>query len=71
MNQQFHCTKNTASSAHNLLSEFIEALERGIQAISDPRVEAKVTDYFARNPTRSSDMVHVAAVACRFQAEAQ
>ncbi len=55
-----------------LISEreaLVEALRTGVKAIADPNVEARVVDYFLKNPNYSRDAVHVAAVACRFQAE--
>ena len=46
-----------------------ERLRAGVRALADTEVEARVRDYFLQNPSYSRDAVHVAAVACRFQAE--
>lgn len=46
-----------------------EALRAGVHALEDTEVEARVREYFLQNPSYSRDAVHVAAVACRFQAE--
>ena len=46
-----------------------EALRAGVRAMADTEVEARVREYFLQNPNYSRDAVHVAAVACRFQAE--
>lgn len=39
--------------------------------MGNPVIEAKVESYFARHPHYSRDLIHVAAVACRFQAAEQ
>lgn len=46
-----------------------EALRAGVRALADTEIEARVREYFEQNPSYSRDAVHVAAVACRFQAE--
>lgn len=46
-----------------------EALGDGVEALKDADIEAKVRDYFERNPGYSRDAVHVAAIACRFKKE--
>ena len=46
-----------------------EALRAGVIALADAEIEARVREYFLQNPSYSRDAVHVAAVACRFQAE--
>lgn len=51
--------------------ELIERLREGVAALNDPAIEAKVRDYFERNPNYSCDVIHVAAVACAFHAAKQ
>ena len=46
-----------------------EALRAGVRALADAESEARVREYFLQNPSYSRDAMHVAAVACRFQAE--
>ncbi len=45
------------------------ALRAGMTALADTEIEARVSEYFLQNPSYSRDAVHVAAIACRFQAE--
>ena len=37
--------------------------------MGDAEIEARVVNYFLKNPNYSRDAVHVAAIACRFQVE--
>ena len=46
-----------------------EALRAGVHALMDTEIETRVSAYFDQNPNYSRDAVHVAAIACRFQAE--
>ena len=46
-----------------------EALRAGVRALADAEIEARAREYFLQNPSYSRDAVHVAAIACRFQAE--
>lgn len=46
-----------------------EALRSGVAAMGDSEIEARVVDYFLKNPNYSRDAVHMAVVACRFQSE--
>jgi hypothetical protein len=45
------------------------AIWSGVVALSDVRVEARVVEYFEKNPDLSRDAVHVAAMACRVREE--
>ena len=47
----------------NLLAE----LRRGVAALNDPEIEARVQNYFERHPNYSCDLILVAEVAIRFQ----
>lgn len=49
----------------------LDSLREGVMALGDPEIEAKVRDYFERHPNYSCDLIHVAAVACGFQAAKQ
>jgi len=49
----------------------LASLQEGVIALRDPEIEAKVRDYFERHPNYSCDLIHVAAVACGFQAAKQ
>ena len=46
-----------------------EAPRAGVAAMADPVIEARVVEYFLKNPNFSRDAVHVAAVACQFRDE--
>ena len=46
-----------------------DALRAGLTALKDPQVEARVREYFEKNPGYNRDAVHVAAITCRFAAE--
>jgi hypothetical protein len=46
-----------------------DALRSGVEAMKDADIEARVEAYFRENPDYSRDMVHVAAIASRFQQE--
>lgn len=57
-----------ASSRDEAVSELLASLRKGVEAVKDPEIEAKVREYFERHPNYSCDLIHVAAVACGFQA---
>lgn len=47
----------------------VQSIRLGTEAIKDPEIEAKVRHYFEAHPAYSRDLIHVAAVATRFQSE--
>ena len=49
------------------IANLLAGLRRGVAALSDPEIEAKVQSYFERHPDFSRDLIQVAAVAIRFQ----
>ena len=53
------------------VANLLAGLRRGVAALSDPEIEARVQSYFERHPNYSCDLIHVAAVAIRFQAVKQ
>ena len=53
----------------NARTSLQKALRSGVTAMGDAEIEARVVDYFLKNPNYRCDTVHVAAVACRFQVE--
>ena len=53
------------------IANLLAGLRRGVAALSDPEIEARVQSYFERHPDYSCDLIHVAAVAIRFQAVKQ
>jgi hypothetical protein len=55
-------------SQEEAVSALIGNLRRGVEALEDPQIEAKVREYFERHPNYSCDLIHVAAIACSFQA---
>lgn len=65
---------DTADTSEDLPPDFcrqklVKALGKGVEALNDPEIEAKVLAYFRENPNYSRDAVHVAAIACRFKKE--
>jgi hypothetical protein len=56
------------TSRNEAVSERLQSLRQGVEALKDPQIEAKVREYFERHPNYSCDLIHVAAVACGFQA---
>ena len=56
------------SPHHDPLAELMSHLRAGVAAMENPVIEAEVEAYFARHPQYSRDLIHVAAVACRFRA---
>jgi hypothetical protein len=63
--------RTETSEAVSERAALIAALRSGVTAMADPEIEARVADYFIKNPTFSRDMVHVAAVACRVRDESE
>jgi hypothetical protein len=57
--------RSDADSIRNLK----DALRSGVKAMKDADIESRVEAYFRENPDYSRDMVHVAALARRFQQE--
>ena len=55
-------------SRDEAVSELLKSLRMGVEALKDPQIEGKVREYFERHPNYSCDLIHVAAVACGFQA---
>ena len=53
------------------IANLLAGLRRAVTALNDPEIEAKVQNYFERHPNYSCDLIHVAAVAIRFQAVKQ
>ena len=53
----------------NSFVDLKRALRSGVEAIKDPEIRAVVEAYFRDNPTYSQDLIHVAAIAARFQQE--
>lgn len=64
-------TPNTqiASERADAAAQLLESLREGVEALRDSEVEAKVHHYFEAHPAYSRDLIHVAAVATRFQSE--
>jgi hypothetical protein len=56
------------TSRNEAVSELLPSLRQGVEALKDRQIEAKVREYFERHPNYSCDLIHVAAVACGFQA---
>ncbi len=61
--------RTSNESGRDERGQLCEALRGGVEAMNDPAVEARVKEYFLKNPTFSLDMIHVAAVACRVRDE--
>jgi hypothetical protein len=56
------------ASRDEAVSELLQSLRQGVEALKDPQSEATVGEYFERHPNYNCDLIHVAAVACGFQA---
>jgi hypothetical protein len=61
--------RKEASETVNEQVALVESLRSGVNVMNDPAVEARVVEYFVKNPSFSRDAIHVAAVACRVREE--
>lgn len=61
--------ENSTERREDDFGKLREALGAGVAAMRDPAIEEKVEAYFRDNPNFSRDVIHVAAVATRFQRE--
>lgn len=58
-----------SSDRKDSITTLLDCLSEGVVALQDPQIEAEVRGYFERHPNYSRDLIHIAAVASRFQSD--